>query len=73
MNIKHIESVVRRKICPVCSIGMTREIGSKVYQCSRARCGETFNFSLLSDAMILELLAKEQESGTIPKEVREGT
>ena len=60
MNIKHIKSVVRMKVCPVCSSGMVKEICRKVYQCSRARCGETFDFSLLSDAMIDELLRKKE-------------
>ena len=62
MNIKHIESVVQKKLCPVCGNGMTREIEHKVYRCDHARCGETFNFSLLSDAMIQELLAKKRDS-----------
>lgn len=61
MNIQHIESVVRRNVCPVCSIGTTKEIGRNIYQCSRSRCGEIFNFSLLSDAMINELLKREGE------------
>lgn len=58
MNVKHIESIIRFKICPACSVGMTREIGHRVYQCGHTRCGETFDFSHISDSMIYELLER---------------
>ena len=62
MNIKHIDSVVRMKLCPACSAGMTREIDRSIYQCDRSNCGEIFDFSLLSDAMLHELLDKERNT-----------
>jgi len=70
MNIKHIEAVVLRKLCPVCQTGMMQEIGRKIYQCSRVRCGETFDFSLLPDEMILELLEKGENNESGAKEAR---
>ena len=59
MNIKLIESVVRKRTCPVCETGMTLEVDRKIYKCSHARCGETFDFSLLTDLMMHELLEME--------------
>ena len=70
MNIKYIEMVARQKLCPVCSVGMTREIGPKLYQCDHSRCGETFDFSQLSDEMLRELLKKKNqkdEAGAAPE------
>lgn len=56
MNIKHIDSIVRMKLCPKCAIGMTRELSAKVYRCDYSMCNETYDFSLLSDDMIKMLL-----------------
>lgn len=61
MNLKYLDMAVRQKICPVCSAGMTREISPRIYQCSRSRCNETFDFSQLSDSMLRELLEKKAE------------
>jgi len=61
MNIKYLESVIRRRLCPACGAGMTREIARNVYQCDRTHCGETFDFSLLSESMINELLVIDAE------------
>jgi hypothetical protein len=57
MNIKHIESVMRLKLCPKCTIGTTRELAKYVYRCDYSMCNETYDYSLLSDTTIHMLLA----------------
>jgi hypothetical protein len=57
MNIKLIESVMRRKRYPKCTIGTTRELAKNVYRCDYSMCNETYDYSLLSDTTIEMLLA----------------
>jgi hypothetical protein len=68
MNIKHLEMVMRLRLCPACSVGMTREIGYKLYQCDHSRCGERFDLSHLTDQMIGALLEKKAEGKAPNKE-----
>lgn len=58
MNIQYLEMVARQRICPACSLGMTREIGHKLYRCDHSRCGERFDLSHLTDQMLGALLEK---------------
>ena len=67
MNLKHLDMAVRQKICPVCSAGMTQEISPRIYRCRRVRCGETFDFSQLTDAMLRELLKKKGKKKKKPE------
>ena len=57
MNIKHVESVIRMRLCPKCSIGMTRALAEKVYRCDYTLCNETYDFSFLSDKTLTMLLS----------------
>jgi len=58
VNIKQIEFVMRMRLCPKCTIGMTRELSEKVYRCDYSMCSETYDYSLLSDEMVKMLLHK---------------
>lgn len=60
MDIRSLESVVLWKLCPTCTLGMVRETSEKVFSCNHSHCGAVFDFSALSDSMIVTLLQNEQ-------------
>lgn len=72
MNIKYLEMVVRDRVCPACSVGMTREVGPRIYQCDHTRCGERFDLSHLTDQMISDLL-KKKAAGKLQSKAAKGT
>lgn len=67
MNVHYIDSIIRLRICPKCRLGMTREVGNKLYQCDHTMCGEQYDFSLLSDSMIRELLQRTRSMSKRPE------
>ena len=65
MDIRKIEAVVNRRICPKCELGMVRETEDRVYQCDHSQCGEVYDFSLLPEKMINMLLDQEQDANDL--------
>ncbi len=60
MDLNRLEMIVVKKQCPKCDLGMVRETAARIYKCDRSQCGEIFDFSLLSDAMIDMLLDRKK-------------
>jgi len=59
MDLKKIEAIIKRKVCPKCELGMVRETEVRVYRCDHSQCGEVYDFSLLSEKMLDLLLGQK--------------
>jgi len=62
MDLKKIEAIVKRKVCPKCELGMVRETEDRLYRCDHSRCGEVYDLSLLTETMIVMLLNQDREN-----------
>ena len=60
MDLNKLDSIILRKRCPACNLGMVRELSVRVYACDRVRCGEVYDFSGLTDGMLKLLLEPEK-------------
>ena len=64
MDLKKLETIIHIGCCPHCNTGVIKERAKRVYTCDHPECGEVYDFSSLSDSMILALLDRyEQAAG----------
>jgi len=61
MDLTKLDSIIHRKLCPTCNIGMVREMSARVYACDHATCGEVYDFSVLTEGMLKLLLDTERQ------------
>ncbi len=63
MDLSKLDSIIHKKVCPKCNLGMVRETATRVYTCDHSKCGTVYDFSCLTDGMLRLLL--ESKKGTI--------
>lgn len=61
MDLTKLDTIILQKRCPACNLGLVRETSARVYACDHAKCGEVYDFSVLTDSMLKLLLDPEND------------
>ena len=56
MDLNKLDSIIHKKLCPKCNLGMVRETAARVYTCDHSKCGKVYDFSCITDGMLRLLL-----------------